>query len=116
MRLWLSTRERYCAKILLTLVSQLEVGCPWARGLQPQSHPRAEEHPQAYQPATQPRQTAGQESAPLLTNHGKRYKHKQKSRTCATDGQHCTKERQKHKRPLVLVVNYIKYDQKPIRG
>ena len=33
----------------------MEVGCPWARGLQPQLHPKAEEHPQAYQPATQPR-------------------------------------------------------------
>ena len=31
------------------------VGCPWARGLQPQLHPKAEEHLQAYQPATQPR-------------------------------------------------------------
>ena len=35
-------------------VSQVEVGCPWARGLQLQWHPKAEEHPQAYQPATQP--------------------------------------------------------------
>ena len=35
--------------------SQVEVGCPWARGLQPQLHPKAEEHSQAYQPATQPR-------------------------------------------------------------
>ena len=34
---------------------QVEVGCPWARGLQLQWHPKAEEHPQAYQPATQPR-------------------------------------------------------------
>ena len=34
--------------------SQVEVGCPWARGLQPQLHPKAEEHPQAYKPATQP--------------------------------------------------------------
>ena len=33
--------------------SQVDVGCPWARGLQPQLHPKAEEHPQAYQPATQ---------------------------------------------------------------
>ena len=33
-----------------------------------------------------------------------------KSRTCATDSQHCTKEHQKHYRPLPLVVNYIKYD------
>ena len=36
-------------------VSQVKVGCPWARGLQLQWHPKAEEHPQAYQPATQPR-------------------------------------------------------------
>ena len=34
-------------------MSQVEVGCPWVRGLQPQSHPTAEEHPQAYQSATQ---------------------------------------------------------------
>ena len=33
----------------------MEVGSPWARGLQPQLHPKAEEHPQAYQLATQPR-------------------------------------------------------------
>ena len=33
--------------------SQVEVSCPWTRGLQPQWHPKAEEHPQAYQPATQ---------------------------------------------------------------
>ena len=28
---------------------------PRGQGLQQQSHPKAEEHPQAYQPATQPR-------------------------------------------------------------
>ena len=33
----------------------MEVGCPGASGMQPQLHPNAEEHPQAYQPATQPR-------------------------------------------------------------
>ena len=37
------------------------------------------------------RQTAGQESAPMLRNNGKRYK-----RNSATDGQHATKKRQKH--------------------
>ena len=37
----------------LTPASQVEVGCPWARGLHPQLHPKTEEHPQAYQPATQ---------------------------------------------------------------
>ena len=36
-------------------MSQVEVGCPWARGLRLQLHPKVEEHPQAYQPATQPR-------------------------------------------------------------
>ena len=36
----------------------MEVGYPWARGLQPQSHPKAEEHPQAYQPATPTRAPA----------------------------------------------------------
>ena len=35
---------------------QVEVGCPGTRGLQQQSHPKAEEHPQIYQPTTQPRQ------------------------------------------------------------
>ena len=39
----------------LTPASQVEVWCPWVRGLQPQLHPKAEEYPQAYQPATQPR-------------------------------------------------------------
>ena len=38
----------------LTPVSQVEVGCPWAKGLQLQLHPKVEEHPQAYQPTTQP--------------------------------------------------------------
>ena len=36
-------------------MSQVEVGCPWARGLRLQLHPKVEEHPHAYQPATQPR-------------------------------------------------------------
>ena len=40
---------------LLTPASQVEVGCTWARGLLPQLHPKGKEHPQAYQPATQPR-------------------------------------------------------------
>ena len=33
----------------------MEVGCPWARWLQPQLHPKAEEHALVYQPATQVR-------------------------------------------------------------
>ena len=33
--------------------SQVEVGCPWARGLQPQLQPKGEEPLQAYQPAPQ---------------------------------------------------------------
>ena len=33
----------------------MEVECPRARGLQPQLLPKADEHPQAYQPATQRR-------------------------------------------------------------
>ena len=45
-------------------------------------------------PAHAPQQhTTGQESAPMLTNNGKRYKRKQ-SRNSATDGQHASKERQ----------------------
>ena len=39
---------------LLTPASQVEVGCPWARGLLPQLHPKAKEHPQEYQPAPSP--------------------------------------------------------------
>ena len=31
-------------------VLQVEFGCPWARRLQPQLHPKVEEHPQAYRP------------------------------------------------------------------
>ena len=44
----------------LTPASLVEVGSPWARGLQLQLHPKAEEHPQAYQPATQPRPPSAQ--------------------------------------------------------
>ena len=46
----------------LTPASQVEVGRPWVRGLQPQLHPKAEEHSQAYQPAIQPQ-------APRLAPH-----------------------------------------------
>ena len=42
----------------LTPASQVEVGRPWVRGLQPQLHPKAEEHSQAYQPAIQPQAPA----------------------------------------------------------
>ena len=45
----------FACLLSLVPVSQVEVGCPWARGLQLQLHPKVEEHPQAYQPATQPR-------------------------------------------------------------
>ena len=55
---YLYHRTRFIEHILqsfLTPASQVEVGCPRARGLQPQLLPKADEHPQAYQPATQPR-------------------------------------------------------------
>ena len=42
----------------LTPASQVEVGRPWVRGLQPQLHPKAEEYSQAYQPAIQPQAPA----------------------------------------------------------
>ena len=45
----------FACLLSLVPVSQVEVGCPWARGLRLQLHPKVEEHPQAYQPATQPR-------------------------------------------------------------
>ena len=45
----------FACLLSLVPVSQVEVGCPWARGLWLQLHPKVEEHPQAYQPATQPR-------------------------------------------------------------
>ena len=45
----------FACLLSLVPVSQVEVGCPWVRGLQLQLHPKVEEHPQAYQPATQPR-------------------------------------------------------------
>ena len=38
----------------LTPASQVDVECPRARALPRQSHPKEEEHPQTYQPATQP--------------------------------------------------------------
>ena len=42
----------FACLLSLVPVSQVEVGCPWAGGLQLQLHPKVEEHPQAYQPAT----------------------------------------------------------------
>ena len=44
----------FACLLSLVPVSQVEVGCPWARGRRLQLHPKVED-PQAYQPATQPR-------------------------------------------------------------
>ena len=99
---WPVWQEKYVHTVL-TPVSQVEVGCPWARGLQPQYTPRQknthrptkrnatllERHATprklrvqrkhnvgTWPPHAPKRHTAGQETAPMLTNNSKRYKRK----------------------------------------